>query len=70
MSMGASPGLCAAGFYTSGQCGDIGEYSNTSSDLYRGDYHFEGKDEVETRGASATTSATSRAASPAISRNS
>ena len=29
-------------------------YANTSSDLYRGDYHFEGKDEVETRGASAT----------------
>jgi iron complex outermembrane receptor protein len=47
-------GFCAPGFYTSGQCGDIGGYSNTSSDLYRGDYHFEGKDEVETRGASAT----------------
>jgi len=47
-------GLCAAGFYRSGQCGDIAGYSNTSSDLYRGDYHFEGKDEVETRGASAT----------------
>ena len=47
-------GLCAAGFYTSGQCTDVAGYANTSSDLYRGDYHFEGKDEVETRGASAT----------------
>lgn len=46
--------LCAAGFHTSGECGDIAGYANTSSDLYRGDYHFEGKDEVETRGASAT----------------
>jgi len=47
-------GFCAPGFYTSGQCGDIGGYSNTSSDLYRGDYHLEGKDQVETTGASAT----------------
>ncbi len=47
-------GLCATGFFTSGECGDIAGYANTSSDLYRGDYHFEGKDEVETRGASAT----------------
>jgi iron complex outermembrane recepter protein len=47
-------GFCSPAFYTSGQCTDVAGYGNTSSDLYRGDYHFEGKDEVETRGASAT----------------
>jgi len=47
-------GFCSPAFYTSGQCSDIAGYANTSSDLYRGDYHFEGKDKVETRGAAAT----------------
>jgi iron complex outermembrane recepter protein len=46
-------GLCAPGFYTSGQCTDIAGYGNTSSNRYAGDYHLEGKDEVVTKGASA-----------------
>jgi iron complex outermembrane receptor protein len=46
-------GFCAPGFYTSGQCTDLGGYANTSSDLYAGDYHLEGQDEVETYGGSA-----------------
>ncbi len=36
-------GLCAPGFYTSGQCTDLAGYSNTSTNLYQGDYHLEGK---------------------------
>src|SRR4029453_10222816 len=47
-------GLCAPAFYTSGECTDLVGYANTSSDKYRGDYHLEGTDEVETKGASAT----------------
>lgn len=47
-------GFCAPGFYTSGECTDLAGYANTSSNLYQGDYHLEGKDEVETYGASAT----------------
>lgn len=46
--------FCAPGFYTSGQCTDLAGYANTSGDLYEGDYHLEGKDEVETYGASST----------------
>jgi iron complex outermembrane receptor protein len=46
-------GFCAPGFYTSGQCTDLGGYANTSSDLYAGDYHLEGRDNVETYGGSA-----------------
>ncbi len=49
-------GFCASGFYTSGECTDIAGYANTSSDLYAGDYHLEGRDNVETYGASATLS--------------
>lgn len=47
-------GFCAPGFYTSGDCTDLAGYANTSANLYQGDYHLEGKDEVETYGASAT----------------
>ncbi len=47
-------GFCAPAFYTSGQCTDLAGYANTSNNLYQGDYHLEGKDEVETYGASAT----------------
>jgi iron complex outermembrane receptor protein len=47
-------GFCAPGAYTSGECTDIAGYANTSRNLYQGDYHLEGKDEVETSGASAT----------------
>jgi iron complex outermembrane receptor protein len=47
-------GFCAPGFYTSGDCTDLAGYANTSTNLYQGDYHLEGKDEVETYGASAT----------------
>jgi len=47
-------GLCLPGFYRSGECTDIAGYANTSSNLYQGDYHLEGKDKVETSGASAT----------------
>ncbi len=47
-------GFCAPQFYTSGQCTDLAGYPNTSTNLYQGDYHLEGKDEVETYGASAT----------------
>ena len=41
-------------FYTSGQCTDLAGYANTSKNLYQGDYHLEGKDNVETYGASST----------------
>ena len=47
-------GFCAPGFYTSGQCTDIAGYGNTSSNLYQGDYHLEGKDKVRTFGAAVT----------------
>ena len=47
-------GFCAPQFYTSGLCTDLAGYANTSNNLYQGDYHLEGKDEVETYGASAT----------------
>lgn len=47
-------GFCAPGFYTSGQCTDLAGYANTSDNLYQGDYHLEGTDDVETYGASAT----------------
>lgn len=47
-------GFCAPGFYTSGECTDLAGYANTSTNLYQGDYHLEGKDKVETYGASAT----------------
>ncbi len=47
-------GLCGPGFYTTGRCTDAAGYANTSSNLYQGDYHLEGKDKVETYGASAT----------------
>jgi iron complex outermembrane recepter protein len=47
-------GFCAPGFYTSGDCTDLAGYANTSDNYYQGDYHLEGKDQVETYGASAT----------------
>lgn len=47
-------GFCAAGAYTSGDCTDLAGYANTSTNLYEGDYHLEGKDKVESYGASAT----------------
>ncbi len=47
-------GFCAPAFYTSGDCTDLAGYANTSDNLYQGDYHLEGKDDVETYGASAT----------------
>jgi len=47
-------GFCAPGAYTSGDCTDLAGYANTSTNLYEGDYHLEGKDKVETYGASAT----------------
>ena len=47
-------GFCAPAFYTSGECTDLAGYANTSTNLYQGDYHLEGKDSVETYGASAT----------------
>lgn len=47
-------GFCSPAYYTSGECIDIAGYANTSTDKYAGDYHLEGKDEVETKGASAT----------------
>jgi iron complex outermembrane receptor protein len=47
-------GFCAPGFYTSGQCSDVVGYSNTSSNLYQGDYHLEGKDKVRTFGSAIT----------------
>ncbi len=47
-------GFCAPAFYTSGDCTDLAGYANTSTNLYQGDYHLEGKDSVETYGASAT----------------
>lgn len=47
-------GFCAPAYYTSGDCTDLAGYANTSTNLYQGDYHLEGKDEVETYGASAT----------------
>jgi iron complex outermembrane receptor protein len=47
-------GFCAPAFYTSGQCTDAAGYANTSTNLYQGDYHLEGRDKVETYGASAT----------------
>ncbi|RAK60700.1 TonB-dependent receptor [Phenylobacterium hankyongense] len=47
-------GFCAPGFYTSGQCTDVVGYANTSSNLYQGDYHLQGKDKVRTFGAAVT----------------
>ena len=47
-------GLCKPGFYTSGQCTNVFGYANTSSNLYEGDYSFEGKDLLKTYGASNT----------------
>ncbi len=47
-------GLCAPGFYTSGQCTDALGYANTSDNKYQGDYHLEGKDDVKTLGGSVT----------------
>jgi iron complex outermembrane receptor protein len=49
-------GLCKPGFYTSGQCTNVLGYANTSSDLYQGDYQFEGKDIVKLSGAANTLS--------------
>lgn len=39
-------GLCLPAYYTSGECTSLLGYANTSSDLYQGDYAFEGKDKV------------------------
>lgn len=47
-------GFCLPAYYTSGDCTDLAGYANTSTNLYQGDYHLEGKDRVETYGASAT----------------
>jgi len=40
-------GLCAPGYYTSGQCTNVLGYANTSKNLYEGDYSFEGKDKLD-----------------------
>jgi iron complex outermembrane receptor protein len=40
-------GLCAPDSYTSGACTNILGYANTSTNLYEGDYSFEGKDKVD-----------------------
>jgi len=40
-------GLCAPGFYTSGQCSNVLGYANTSNNLYQGDYQFLGRDVVK-----------------------
>ncbi|HSI18343.1 MAG TPA: TonB-dependent receptor [Sphingomonas sp.] len=40
-------GLCAPGYYTSGQCTNILGYANTSKNLYEGDYSFEGQDRLD-----------------------
>lgn len=45
-------GLCLPSYYTSGECTNILGYANTSSNLYAGDYGFEGKDRVKTLGIS------------------
>ena len=47
-------GLCLPSFFTSGQCVDALGYANTSSNLYQGEYHVEGKDIVKTFGADLT----------------
>jgi iron complex outermembrane receptor protein len=47
-------GLCKPGYYTSGDCTNVFGYANTSSNLYQGDYSFEGKDELKIYGASNT----------------
>jgi iron complex outermembrane receptor protein len=47
-------GLCAPGFYTSGQCTNILGYANTSSNLYQGDYRIEGRDQVKLFGTTLT----------------
>ncbi len=47
-------GLCAPGLYTSGQCTNVLGYANTSTNLYAGDYSFEGKDVVKLFGAANT----------------
>ncbi|PXA87159.1 TonB-dependent receptor [Nostoc sp. 3335mG] len=47
-------GLCAPGYYTSGQCTNILGYANTSKNLYQGDYRFEGKDKVNLFGVTNT----------------
>ncbi|WEK44073.1 MAG: TonB-dependent receptor [Candidatus Sphingomonas colombiensis] len=39
-------GLCLPAYYTSGQCTNFMGYANTSTNLYQGDYGFEGKDRV------------------------
>lgn len=41
-------GLCLPAYYTSGLCTNLLGYANTSSNLYEGDYAFEGKDKVNT----------------------
>jgi iron complex outermembrane recepter protein len=46
-------GFCLPSYYRSGECTDLAGYANTSDNLYQGDYHLEGKDKVETYGASA-----------------
>ena len=40
-------GLCAPGFYTSGECSNVLGYANTSKNLYQGDYQFLGRDVVK-----------------------
>jgi iron complex outermembrane receptor protein len=51
-SLGYSP--CRPEYYTSGQCTNILGYANTSSNLYQGDYQFDGKDSVKLFGVSNT----------------
>lgn len=48
--------VCKPAFYTSGQCTNVLGYANTSSNLYEGDYRFEGKDIVKLFGATASVS--------------
>ncbi len=47
-------GLCAAGYYTSGECTNVLGYANTSRNLYQGDYSFEGQDVVKLTGTTNT----------------
>ncbi|MDE1146784.1 MAG: TonB-dependent receptor [Azospirillaceae bacterium] len=45
-------GLCAAGFYATGQCTDALGYADTDNNPYAGDYNLKGEDKVDTWGAS------------------
>jgi len=48
--------FCKPAYYTSGQCTNVAGYANTSSNKYKGDYRFEGKDIVKLFGATSAVS--------------